>query len=349
MKQKLFAGVSLLLAIAFLYTGQRFVMTDDFPKKLLQRAATTAAATTEPTTVPAAPATTTAAPATAEPSTTATTATAAPASTAGTSAAAAASTATRAPAQTQKPTASAAPTSDAASRSTAPSSSAAPTDATKPTASAVPTDLSTHAPLFPPRPQSGFQQAPQDYFKDALFIGDSRTEELMEYGDLPGATFFARVSMSVYNMHKKTCKVNNGIGDISFDSLMAKYQFKKVYIMLGVNEIDYDRTTTVNKYRALVDEIMEAQPDAIIFIQANIHLTQKESDKSSTVNNKAIDDLNEKLSRFADEKTVFYIDPNERFDDGHGAMRAECSGDGTHLKAKYTREWAEWLKTKAIL
>ena len=259
-----------------------------------------------------------------------------------TSAAPSSAATTAAPTQTQKPT-------TAPGTQTQPTEPSTPAHSTQPTQPTDPTDPSTRTPPVSPPADRVFRQAPPDYFKDALFIGDSRTEELMEYGDLPGATFFARVSMSIYNMHKKTCKVNNGIGDISFDDLMANYKFKKVYIMLGVNEIDYDRATTVNKYHALIDELRAKQPDAIIFIQANIHLTQKESDKSSTINNKAIDDLNEKISRFADQKTVFYIDPNERFDDGNGALRAECSGDGTHLKAKYTREWAEWLKTKAIL
>lgn len=194
-----------------------------------------------------------------------------------------------------------------------------------------------------------FRQAPDDYFEDALFIGDSRTEELMEYGNLPGATFFCKVGMSLYNMHKGTVKVNNGIGSVSFDSLINNHRFRKVYIMLGVNEIGYARQQTVNKYKALIDEIKAAQPNSVIFIEANIHLTAKESAKSSEINNKEIDDFNNKISQFADKKTVFYLDVNEIFDDDSGALRSECSGDGTHLKAKYTREWGEWLKTKAIL
>lgn len=347
MKQKIMTGISLLLVIAFLYTGQQFVLSDAWAAKAKEMIIRTNTGSRD-----------------AEP----TSATSAPETTADKATTAAATTATTAPAASTSAT-TAAPTSGALATD---ASTAAPTSGTPSTAqprtqppasetasatSAAPgTDPATQPPvtLFPPlqppeKPQGTFRQAPPDYFKDALFIGDSRTEELMEYGDLPGATFFARVSMSLYNMHKKTCHVNNGIGDVSFDTLMANHKFKKVYIMLGVNEIDYDRATTVNKYKALIEEIQAAQPDAIIFIQANIHLTQKESDKSSTINNRALDDLNEKISRFADQKTVFYIDPNERFDDGHGAMRAECSGDGTHLKAKYTREWAEWLKTKAVL
>ena len=227
MKQKLFAGVSLLLAIAFLYTGQRFVLKDAFSMLAMPAEKTTAAATTVPTadetteSPSTAPTTTTPASTAAtqtDPSTAATTATQPVTST---SAAPSSAATTAAPTQTQKPT-------TAPGTQTQPTEPSTPAHSTQPTQPTDPTDPSTRTPPVSPPADRVFRQAPPDYFKDALFIGDSRTEELMEYGDLPGATFFARVSMSIYNMHKKTCKVNNGIGDISFDDLMANYKFKKV-------------------------------------------------------------------------------------------------------------------------
>ena len=32
------------------------------------------------------------------------------------------------------------------------------------------------------------------------------------------------------------------------------------------------------------------------------------------------------------------------FDDENGNLRSEYTGDGTHLYAKYTIKWADWLK-----
>ena len=119
--------------------------------------------------------------------------------------------------------------------------------------------------------------------------------------------------------------------------------------MLGINEIGYDRTATVNKYQALIEKIQSKQPRAYIFIQANIHVTAAQSAKSEYINNKELDDFNSKISAFADNKRIFYIDPNVCFDTASGDLNPDCTGDGIHLTAKYTRQWGEWLKTKAIV
>ncbi len=49
------------------------------------------------------------------------------------------------------------------------------------------------------------------------------------------------------------------------------------------------------------------------------------------------------LSELADNKKIFYIDINELFGDGKGNLRNELTGDGTHVYAKYYRDWCDWL------
>ena len=62
-----------------------------------------------------------------------------------------------------------------------------------------------------------------------------------------------------------------------------------------------------------------------------------------------INRLNEKLAALADGKDIFYIDINEVFDDENGNLRADASGDSTHVYAKYDLDWCDWLCTKAIV
>ena len=40
---------------------------------------------------------------------------------------------------------------------------------------------------------------------------------------------------------------------------------------------------------------------------------------------------------------------NELFDDENGNLRADASGDSTHVYAKYDLDWCDWLCTKAIV
>lgn len=177
---------------------------------------------------------------------------------------------------------------------------------------------------------------------DALFIGDSRTVGLMEYAGIDGANYFCTVGMSVYNIHKKPVSVPN-VGKVTLTELLNGKKYGKIYIMLGVNEVGYEFSSTVEKYRELIEFIKDKQSNAVIFIQANLHVSKSRSDRDKVVNNTAINGLNAELAKLADEKSIFYLDANILFDDEAGGLSADKSGDSTHLYAKYYREWGEWI------
>lgn len=177
---------------------------------------------------------------------------------------------------------------------------------------------------------------------DSLFIGDSRTVGLMEYADINGADYFCTVGMSVYNIHKNPVSVQN-VGKVTLAELLNGKKYGKIYIMLGVNEVGYKFSSTAEKYSELVEFIKDKQPNAVVFIQANLHVSKSRSDSDKVVNNIAINGLNTELSKLADGKSIFYLDANILFDDEAGGLSADKSEDGTHLYAKYYREWGEWI------
>ncbi len=184
--------------------------------------------------------------------------------------------------------------------------------------------------------------------KDALFIGDSRTVGLSEYGEINGADFFADVGMNVFNIHKKTVAVPT-VGKVTLTQLLTNKKYGKIYIMLGINEIGYPFDNIISKYNELIDFVHGKQPSADIFIQANLHVTKARSDKDKVINNNAINKLNKKLSTFADGKNVFYLDCNQIFDDANGSLSADKTGDGTHPYGKYYMEWGQWLVNQTAL
>ena len=85
------------------------------------------------------------------------------------------------------------------------------------------------------------------------------------------------------------------------------------------------------------------QPDAIIYICSNLHVTEELSSADELYNNEKINIYNGKIKEFEDQKTFFYLEVNGPFDDENGNLREECSGDEVHLYAKYYREWSEWF------
>ncbi len=131
--------------------------------------------------------------------------------------------------------------------------------------------------------------------EDTLFIGDSRTVGLLEYAGIEGATYFATIGMNVYKANTEEVSVP-GVGKLTLPKLLARRQYTRICVMLGINELGYPLTSTVKKYGELIDSIQMAQPEALIFIQANLHVTKERSEKDEVINNPKIDALNERAS-----------------------------------------------------
>lgn len=55
-----------------------------------------------------------------------------------------------------------------------------------------------------------FTDVTQDYFDDAVFIGDSRTVGLRDYGGWDNATYYASIGLTVYDMFDTPIVEENG-------------------------------------------------------------------------------------------------------------------------------------------
>lgn len=202
----------------------------------------------------------------------------------------------------------------------------------------------------PEQPQStgGFITVDKDYFKDALFIGDSRTVGLKQYSSIKEATYFADIGMQSFNVLNKELDVP-GKGKTNLENLLKNNSYKKIYLMLGINELGYPSyNNVVAKYSQVLDTIKALCPDAVIYIQANLHVTKSKSDGDSVYNNANIDRLNSAISSLADNKKIFYLDVNVLFDDANHALDPKYSTDGSHVLGKYYMTWGDWLCTQAV-
>lgn len=208
--------------------------------------------------------------------------------------------------------------------------------------------VSTVPPTPTPTPPPEFVPAPEGYFKDALLIGDSRTVGIQMLGVIDDATFFSTVGLSVIG----SCCTNadvSGYGSITLPTLLQSKQFGKVYIMLGINDIGGDLPTIANRYSELLDTVRQYQPNAIIYIMSNLHVTAAQDAKGSYVNNANIDTFNGYIKEFADDETLFYLDSNEYFDDENGKLNGEFSPDGIHFYASGYKAWGEWITQHVIV
>ena len=202
----------------------------------------------------------------------------------------------------------------------------------------------TEAPTLPTEtPPIQLTKAPAGYFDDALFVGDSRTVGLMEYGPIPGATYFATSGMSVYSIFY------DKIGGTSFQDLMESRSFGKIYVMLGINELGYDFEYTVGAYQQLIEWIRQCQPGAIIYIEANLHVSASRSHSDRIYNNANLEAFNQRISKLADGIRIFYLDVNTLFDDDNGNLADKYTVDNTHVLGKYYRTWSNWITENAAV
>jgi lysophospholipase L1-like esterase len=203
-----------------------------------------------------------------------------------------------------------------------------------------PDDATTTPPVdettTPPEPDP-------DYFKDALFIGDSRTVGFWLYSRIPDATYFGRTSMTVFNMFSANPS-ETGTGALSLTDLLSRKQYTKIYILLGVNEVGYGIDYVAQTYRTAVEYIKAYQPNAKIMLQSNMHVTAAKSAQNTYgLNNQNLDLLNSRIAAIADNKTVFYLGFEHLFDDETGNLDPSFTGDGVHLYAKRYTIWRDYI------
>ena len=192
----------------------------------------------------------------------------------------------------------------------------------------------------------------EDYFADALFLGDSRTVGLGQYGSLKDiATFYASTGMTIYKLlGAEIVERPEQQGKITVEEALQHQSFRKIYIMMGINEVGGGTAESFAKaYGEVIARIQELQPDAIIYIEGILKVTKARSDKGDYINNEAIESRNEAISQLADGEKIFYLDVNQAVCDEDGGLVKDYTSDGVHLKAKYIALWEEYLKDNAVL
>lgn len=203
-----------------------------------------------------------------------------------------------------------------------------------------------------PEVQPCFSTVEDDYFGDALFIGDSRTVGMYEYGGLEDiSTFYAATGLTVYKLFDSAIVTVPGQKKkITVEEALQSNQFQKIYLMIGINEMGTGTVETfAKKYEEVVNHLLELQPEAIIYIQGIMKVTTARSEQGDYITNEGIEARNEAISLLEDKERIFYLDVNPELCDETGGLKEEYTFDGVHLKAQYIEIWKDFLKTHAIL
>ena len=234
---------------------------------------------------------------------------------------------------------------------TEPSAAPSESPAVEPTPTATP--VPSPAAVFDftqPVPQS--EPVEMDYFSDALFIGDSRTDGLQIYSGIKGATFYCYKGLNIFDMSKRQVVEVNGGKYTVVEALEKGPQYKKIYISLGVNELGYPGTDSFYKaFKSFLEEVKSAQPDAIIYLQNLVPVNPEicaQKNQPSYVNNDRVADFNSVFPKLAEECQVALVDVKTALSDENGILPAEATVDGVHFTKAWYQKWLEYLMCHTV-
>lgn len=194
-----------------------------------------------------------------------------------------------------------------------------------------------------------YKNVEKDYFDDAVFIGDSRTVGMQDYSGLDNAAFFAKTGMNVYEILEDKF-IKDGGKDVSVSDMLKKKSYKKIYLMIGINELGTGNTATFQKaYARVLEKFRKWQPNAVIYIQGIIPVSKKKAQSDGIFNNVNINDKNVAIAQLADGKHIFYLDVSEKLVDKHGFLREDYTFDDVHMYAQNYKLWTDYLMQHAVV
>lgn len=193
-----------------------------------------------------------------------------------------------------------------------------------------------------------FTTADDGYFEGACFIGDSRTVGISQYCGIENATFLCKNSLSIYDYDKK--KLTYEGEKMSIREILSETAFSKIYLMVGINECGIGTPETFfDNYRDVITDIRRLQPDALIFIQGNLLVTELKSNEGGSITNENISERNRLISTLANQRDIFYIDINESTLCEDGSLVSDYTWDQVHIRAQYYPIWKDFLLNHAII
>lgn len=187
-------------------------------------------------------------------------------------------------------------------------------------------------PDVPPPTVVEHEPAPDEYFADAVFLGDSSMEFVEVLGRLPEANFVYKVGMSVASVDRRQFRVRGQEENVTAFDLMAEYSPKKIYVMLGSNGLDnYSYKNIIADYEELADALVTHFPEAMIYVIAVPPMTEELMiERNNYAGRYSL--FAQELEALAGRRNFYFLDFYSLVvgEDGFLPQKYD-SGDGLHL------------------
>ncbi len=185
------------------------------------------------------------------------------------------------------------------------------------------------------------------YFDKTVFIGDSRTEGMILYGGIPNLNAFCYKGLSIDKLDslEEIYVPGEGSGYTCFEAIeMTKYD--NYYCMFGVNELGWVYLDVFIEYfNELIEAIKTANPDATIYVQSVLPVSEYESGTSDVYTQERVMQLNTMLIEMCQSRNdVIYLDTAASVTGEDGYLPEEAATDGIHCNADYCKRMLQYIR-----
>lgn len=199
------------------------------------------------------------------------------------------------------------------------------------------------APLLFQAPVPAAPAVTEDWFADAVFLGDPRLLAMAAGAKAQGLV------LSFSDINVQNARTKNGYTDASrtLSQVLGGGEWGKIYIMLGLNEAAWmDEATFTREYGGLIDDLRAILPQAKIYIQTLIPVTSFRSVAQSP-SNTLLARRNYLLALLVQEKQVYLVDAAAPFTQP-GGLDPALSEDGLYLTEEGCERWLSYLRTHTV-
>lgn len=189
------------------------------------------------------------------------------------------------------------------------------------------------------------ERAGDEFFEDAAILGNSLVEGLRIYSKLSSLDYYSGTSMTVISATStRDVLLNNGTYGTQLDA-MAQYDYAKVYIELGINDIGWPVETFIEDYGEMIERIKADQPEADIYIMAITPVSRSREATSNYFTKARVEMYNAALYQLAADKECYYLDCYTILQGPDGYLPEEHTWDGVHLNVPQYSVWEECIRT----
>ncbi len=206
-------------------------------------------------------------------------------------------------------------------------------------------------------PQS--KKVKSSYFDDAVFVGDSISLKLYYYNmsnnALGKAKFLTAGSLSATNalweVSDESVHPRYNGKKMKIEDSIAQMGAKKVYIMLGMNDIGLvGEEQALENFKTLCKRIKKKSPDVKFYVQSvTPRVAMSSTSTVRNLTNARITAYNKMLSQCCKEKGWYFVNVASVMFDSKGNLKYSYCGDpktmGMHFSDEGCKAWVDYLYT----